>query len=195
MNLLQPSLASSVGPARSRLHKFGIFALLLGLGACVEAAASPVGDDGLLINDPSGDDDEETPSYPSYPSDGNGPPPSTPSYPSTPSTPGTPSDPDTDSSADPDGPAGGDIGSILCGLFGCDDAGTPPATPSDGNATSGDPNDTIVPGREPDATNIPECPKHAPENPIGSCIGVPIYATCGYSGYNCICDWIHWICL
>lgn len=52
-------------------------------------------------------------------------------------------------------------------------------------------------GLEPDPSNVPECPKAAPENPIGSCIGVPIYALCSYGGgkYNCVCDWYHWLCL
>jgi hypothetical protein len=46
--------------------------------------------------------------------------------------------------------------------------------------------------------NVPECPPTAPENPVGLCIGVPIYAFCGYTdgvnNYNCICDWYHWLC-
>jgi len=56
--------------------------------------------------------------------------------------------------------------------------------------------DPFVPGdRTPNADNIAECPKVAPENPIGDCLGVPVYATCGYTTYNCICDWYHWICI
>lgn len=93
------------------------------------------------------------------------------------------------------GPAGGDIGSILCALIGgCGDAGVLPPVEG-GDVVTGDPNDTVVPGREPDPANPKECPQHAPENPIGSCIGVPVYAVCSYTTYNCICDWIHWICI
>ncbi|MET0344488.1 MAG: hypothetical protein ABW252_25970 [Polyangiales bacterium] len=43
--------------------------------------------------------------------------------------------------------------------------------------------------------NPKECPETAPENPIGSCIGVPVYATCKYGNYTCLCDWIHWLCI
>jgi hypothetical protein len=64
------------------------------------------------------------------------------------------------------------------------DASTPPA-----------PNPLTPGDRTPDPKNIPECPKVAPENPIGSCIGVPVYAVCGYTTYTCICDWYHWLCL
>jgi hypothetical protein len=45
------------------------------------------------------------------------------------------------------------------------------------------------------ADNPKECPETAPENPIGSCIGVPVYATCNYGSYSCLCDWIHWLCI
>lgn len=58
---------------------------------------------------------------------------------------------------------------------------------------------TPAPGAPRDLTpspdNIKECPPTAPDNPVGSCIGVPIYATCSYTSYNCICDWYHWICI
>lgn len=191
MNLLRPSFASQVVDIRSLFGRVSAVALLLSLAACADPAANPVGEDGKWTPppgiEPTG---EEEPIYPP-PSDGNGyvPPPSTDDYPTTPEYPAE------EEEEDMAGPAGGDIGSILCSLFGCDDAGTPPPATGSGDIGSSDPNDTIVPGREPDASNIPECPKHAPENPIGSCIGVPIYATCGYSGYNCICDWYHWICL
>jgi hypothetical protein len=100
------------------------------------------------------------------------------------------SPPPTGGETTPDGGAAPGLGDWLDDLFGGADAGTPPP-----DTTPADPNDEVIPGREPDATNIPECPKRAPENPIGSCIGVPIYASCGYSGYNCICDWYHWLCL
>ena len=44
----------------------------------------------------------------------------------------------------------GGTGAILCGLIGgCGD-------------------DSIVPAREPDANDLAECPKHAPDNPVGS---------------------------
>ncbi len=73
------------------------------------------------------------------------------------------------------------------------DASTPtPTLRSDGGAA---PNPFAPGDRTPSPDNIPECPKEAPENPVGSCIGVPIYATCSYTTYNCICDWYHWICI
>jgi hypothetical protein len=91
------------------------------------------------------------------------------------------------------GDGDGDVGSTDAGTIGdgdgdavTEDAGTEEPVVDAG---------PVVPGRAPDPSNIPECPATAPENPVGSCIGVPIYATCGYSGYNCICDWYHWICL
>jgi hypothetical protein len=52
------------------------------------------------------------------------------------------------------------------------------------------------PDRTPSPDNIPECPAEAPDNPIGPCAGVPVYAVCNYgTTYSCICDWIHWICV
>ena len=101
---------------------------------------------------------------------------------------------DGDSSGPVDGGAGTDFGSILCGLIGGCDGGVMPPAPTDA-AISDDPNDTIVPGREPDPSNAPECPKHAPENPVGDCLGKPIYVQCGYTTYHCICDWYHWLCI
>ncbi len=71
------------------------------------------------------------------------------------------------------------------------DAGATPAPTSDAAAP-----DPFAPGdRTPNKDNPKECPAVAPENPIGDCIGVGIYATCGYTTYNCICDWYHWICI
>ncbi len=104
---------------------------------------------------------------------------------------------DGNGDGDGDAPASGgtDFGSILCGLIGgCDGGVMAPAPHDGGTATPGD-DDSIVPGREPDPNNPPECPKHAPENPIGSCIGLPIYVTCSYTTYHCICDWYHWLCI
>lgn len=47
--------------------------------------------------------------------------------------------------------------------------------------------------------NPAECPIAAPENPWGPCAGYPVYIGCGYTNgtqvYNCICDWVHWICI
>jgi hypothetical protein len=51
-----------------------------------------------------------------------------------------------------------------------------------------------IPG-PPSADNVKECPPVAPDNPIGPCLGVPVYATCTYGTYSCICDWFHWICI
>jgi hypothetical protein len=47
----------------------------------------------------------------------------------------------------------------------------------------------------PSPDNHETCPDLPPENPWGNCLGVPVYAVCGYTDYNCICDWFHWICL
>jgi len=103
----------------------------------------------------------------------------------------------SDGNGDGDAPAGGggtDFGAILCGLIGgCDGGVMGPAPYDGGTASSGD--DSIVPGREPDPNTPPECPKHAPDNPVGSCIGLPIYVTCSYTTYHCICDWYHWLCI
>lgn len=72
-----------------------------------------------------------------------------------------------------------------------DDAGLPPADDLFGEGGLLAPK---VPGpASPD--NPMECPPEAPENPIGSCLGVPVYATCTYGTYACICDWFHWICI
>jgi hypothetical protein len=76
--------------------------------------------------------------------------------------------------------AGGlDLGGLE-DLFPTGDGGAPLGTPGD---------------RTPSPDNIPECPKVAPENPIGDCLGIPIYATCSYTTYTCICDWYHWLCI
>jgi hypothetical protein len=95
---------------------------------------------------------------------------------------------------DSSGSGGTDFGSLLCGLIGGCDGGVMPPAPYDGG-TSSEGDDSIVPGREPDPNNPKECPKHAPDNPIGSCIGLPIYVTCSYTTYHCICDWYHWLCI
>lgn len=47
----------------------------------------------------------------------------------------------------------------------------------------------------PSPDNPPECPPVAPDNPIGPCLGVPVYATCTYGSYVCLCDWVHWLCI
>lgn len=68
---------------------------------------------------------------------------------------------------------------------------TPPAS-----GDAGAPLDIFAPGdRTPNKDNPKECPAVAPENPIGDCIGVGVYVTCGYTTYNCICDWYHWLCI
>lgn len=48
--------------------------------------------------------------------------------------------------------------------------------------------------RVPSPSNPAECPAVAPENPIGDCLGLPIYVECNYGTYTCICDWYHWLC-
>lgn len=48
--------------------------------------------------------------------------------------------------------------------------------------------------RIPSPNNPAECPAVAPENPIGDCLGLPVYVECNYGTYTCICDWYHWLC-
>jgi hypothetical protein len=48
--------------------------------------------------------------------------------------------------------------------------------------------------RPPAPDNPPECPAVAPENPVGDCLGLPIYVACNYGTYSCTCDWYHWLC-
>jgi hypothetical protein len=47
--------------------------------------------------------------------------------------------------------------------------------------------------------NPPECPDVAPENPVGDCLGLPVYLGCQWGNdertYTCICDWYHWLCI
>ena len=46
--------------------------------------------------------------------------------------------------------------------------------------------------------NPPECPAVAPADPVGDCLGLPVYLTCEYGDdtywYVCTCDWYHWLC-
>jgi hypothetical protein len=50
----------------------------------------------------------------------------------------------------------------------------------------------------PSPSNPPECPAVAPEDPVGDCLGLPVYVTCEYGDdnywYVCTCDWYHWLC-
>lgn len=48
--------------------------------------------------------------------------------------------------------------------------------------------------RIPSPNNPAECPAEAPENPVGDCLGLPIYLECNYGTYFCVCDWYHWLC-
>lgn len=56
----------------------------------------------------------------------------------------------------------------------------PPSTPAD---------------RIPSPDNPAQCPALAPADPWGPCAGLPVYLTCDYGTYHCVCDWIHWICI
>ena len=49
--------------------------------------------------------------------------------------------------------------------------------------------------RIPSPDNPVECPDVAPADPWGPCAGLPVYLTCDYGSYHCVCDWIHWICV
>lgn len=96
----------------------------------------------------------------------------------------------------------GDLGG-LGGLFGGGDAGAvADAGGNTGNPGKGelDPNGAINPNLPPKADNPKECPSLAPPNPVGSCLGLPIYVGCGYGKaggpqLSCTCDWYHWLCI
>lgn len=52
-----------------------------------------------------------------------------------------------------------------------------------------------TPPGPPSPNNHKSCPATAPANPLGSCIGTPVYAICSYGNYACLCDWVHWLCI
>ncbi|HMJ16364.1 MAG TPA: hypothetical protein VK524_33350 [Polyangiaceae bacterium] len=83
----------------------------------------------------------------------------------------------------------GVFGSIACG----------PVPPDGAGGAGGTGGGDYRPGFTPVATNPKECPPGAPANPIGPCVGLPIYVACNYTNgsvnYGCICDWVHWLCL
>jgi len=64
-----------------------------------------------------------------------------------------------------------------------------------GNADAG----AGLPGFSPSPNNPAQCPQEAPANPVGSCLGLPVYLQCNYSdgtrNYGCVCDWYHWLCV
>jgi hypothetical protein len=65
------------------------------------------------------------------------------------------------------------------------DAGLPPLFP-----------EPVTPDNRPPAPDNPaECPSEAPADPLGPCLGLPVYLECNYGSYFCICDWFHWICV
>jgi hypothetical protein len=57
----------------------------------------------------------------------------------------------------------------------------------------------VLPGFTPLPNNPKECPAGAPANPVGPCLGLPIYVGCNYTNgqrqYSCVCDWYHWLCI
>jgi hypothetical protein len=67
-----------------------------------------------------------------------------------------------------------------------------------GAAGSDAPTTQGMPKYEPSPNNPMECPAIAPENPVGDCLGLPIYLNCEYGDdtywYVCVCDWYHWLC-
>ncbi len=72
-------------------------------------------------------------------------------------------------------------------------AGTGQVSPPDPDAgVDFFPTDTDL---SPSPDNPPECPATAPENPVGDCLGLPVYVECLYGNYYCICDWFHWLCI
>jgi hypothetical protein len=93
------------------------------------------------------------------------------------------------------------VGATLLALLGTLGSAACGPVPPDGAGGTG-PVDPYGPYREgftPAPNNPPECPKGAPANPIGSCVGLPVYLACNYTNgtvnYGCICDWVHWLCL
>lgn len=109
---------------------------------------------------------------------------------------------DSDDSSPDEGPPGSDEsapigdgaldgsdtsdGSDLLGggdLLGGSDEGAPGESPD------------VAVDRSPDPGNAAECPALSPENPVGDCLGLPIYLTCGYKNWDCVCDWYHWLCV
>jgi hypothetical protein len=55
-----------------------------------------------------------------------------------------------------------------------------------------------MPDYAPSPNNPPECPAMAPPDPVGDCLGLPVYLVCEYGDdsfwYVCTCDWYHWLC-
>ena len=72
------------------------------------------------------------------------------------------------------------------------------ASPSAEGGSSA-PDSTSEPKYAPSPNNPAECPAVAPENPVGDCLGLPIYLNCEYGDdmywYVCTCDWYHWLCV
>jgi len=86
-----------------------------------------------------------------------------------------------------------------CFPFPCPSGGAAGAAGTAGTAgTSADAGADSLPGFTPAADNPKECPAGAPANPVGSCLGLPIYVRCVYTNgartYTCVCDWYHWLC-
>jgi hypothetical protein len=178
--------------ARTSLIASIAFTLLV--GACAETGDSPSQDAG-----PSVGYDAAASGYDaSRPATPGTPPPTTPipvtpvtstPRPSTPvtSTPG-PSTP---------GPSDGGVRSPLDDI----DFGSLLGDGGGGGGQTGelDPNGEVNPKLPPKKDNPPECPSLAPPNPVGNCLGLPIYVICGYGAeggqqYTCTCDWYHWLC-
>lgn len=94
---------------------------------------------------------------------------------------------------------GVDIIGLVSGLAGGDGGGAGTVTGDPGTGEL-DPNGAINTKLPPKADNPKECPSLAPPNPIGICLGLPIYVICGYGTdggpqYTCTCDWYHWLCV
>jgi hypothetical protein len=163
--------------ARTSLIASIAFTLLV--GACAETGESPSGDAGPSVGYDAAASgyDASRPTTPGTPI------PSTPT-PSTPA-PGTPRPSD---GGVPNPLDNIDLGSLL----------------GDGGSGGGqkgelDPNGEVNPKLPPKKDNPPECPSLAPPNPVGNCLGLPIYVICGYGAeggqqYTCTCDWYHWLC-
>ena len=102
-------------------------------------------------------------------------------------------------------PAGGNAGTGgTAGTGSSTGAGAGGTTDTGGGAGAGDIAGMAseppmpMPDYAPSPDNPAECPSVAPENPVGDCLGLPIYLTCEYGDdtywYVCTCDWYHWLC-
>jgi hypothetical protein len=171
--------------ARSSLLRS--FALTLLVGACAETGEPPAADSGpsYTYDAGAGGYDAARPSAPGTSVPGTSVPGS--------SNPGSP--PSTSAPRPSDGGTSNPLDNIDLGSLLGDGGGG-----GGGQTGELDPNGEVNPKLPPKKDNPPECPSLAPPNPVGNCLGLPIYLICGYGAeggqqYTCTCDWYHWLCV